>query len=98
MGVSYIMLSNKSIKKFILLSLFITLSAQAITMPSWLSFLSKQSNLSQFYPAIGKVFKKHTKVGAIVLVGCITTFLGVRYFKKQKARRKEQKRLKNLAK
>lgn len=90
MGVLRIMFGDKFIKKFILLSLFITLPAQTITMSSWPSFLSMKSNVSQFHPAIGKIFKEYTTVGAIVLAGCVITFLGIRHFEKKKAKKREQ--------
>jgi len=98
MGVLYIVFRNKFIKKLILLSLFTTLPAQVTAMPSWFSFLSVKSSVSQFCLNIGRVFKKHTSVKAIVLGGCITTFLGMRrYFEKRKVRleraKEEQARL-----
>ncbi len=89
MGVLFIILSNKSIKKFILLLLFVALPAQAITMSSWLSFLNMKSSLSQFHPDIGEIFKKCAMIGGIALGGSIITFLSIRHFKKRQKSRAE---------
>jgi len=91
----YIVFSNKSVKKFILLSLFIMLPAQAMNMPSWLPFLSVRSSLlDQFYPDVVKAFESYTTLAAILCGGCITTFLYRRYVKTRKGRGLKQKRLK----
>ncbi len=88
------MLRNKSIKKFILLSLFIVLPIQTITMPSRFSFSSIKKNLEQIFLGISiadisKIFKKYKTTVAITVGGCAVTCLAaVLYYKK---RRKERR-------
>ena len=79
------MLINKSIKKFILLSLFIVLPVQTMTMPSWLFFSNIKKNVEQLFLGVNiAVFKNHKTAVAIIVGVCVAAYLGVLY---QKVRR-----------
>ncbi len=94
------MLRSKSIKKFILLSLFIALPVQTMTMPSWSSFLSIKKNLEELFSGvsiadISKIFKKHKTAIAISLGGCVAML----YYKSRNRRsKKKEKKLKEGSK
>ena len=58
------MLINKSIKKFILLLLLLTLPAQTMSMPSWVSFSSMKESVTQIFSTMRKTFGWHKEVAA----------------------------------
>ncbi len=97
------MLFNKSIKKFILLSLLVALPAQTMTMPSWFSFSSIKENIGKLVSAVSfasiKTTFKRNKTATLVVGGCVATCLAVLFYKKKKAaERKKEKEAREDAK
>ena len=94
------MLFNKSIKKFILLSLLVALPAQTMTMPSWFSFSSIKENIGKLVSAVSfasiKATFKKNKTAAFVVVGCVAICLRVLYYKNKKLKAKQKKETERL--
>ena len=76
------MLFNKSIKKFILLSLLVALPAQTMAM-SW-PFSGMKKSVRQLFSGMKKTFKKHKTTAAIAIGGCVATCLSAFCFKNNK--------------
>ncbi len=82
------MLINRSIKKFILLSLFIALPAQTMSMPSLVSFSSMKESVTQIFSTMSKIFNKHKTTAVVALGSCVAICLGMLLYNRKKAARR----------
>ena len=79
------MLINKSIKKFILLSLLLTLPVQTMSMPIWGSFSSMKESVTQLFLIMRKTFEWHKAVATVALGSCVAICLSKIYSNRKKA-------------